>query len=353
MNKTLDKVWVRLVIMAVTAALLLGIGGYLANDVTAPKGIVVSATFTEAGQMLSPRSAVKVRDVIVGKIVDKRLDDQGRAVVRFSIAEDVKVPRDVLAAIETASAFGPKDINLTPLGDEVKGPFLADGDHIAKTRDPTDLQDLFEPVYDIFDAIDTGEVAISVHELTTAFTGMGPTLERLGVDSVKLLRILERNVGRAEVFIHDVAEIFEAVAPAASTMTDIVRSGRQVLEVWNDNSDVVRAAFGSGAQILKIFNARMQRHGDSLSLALTAGEEAVAFAYSQLGVLPDLVDQFVDTLDSGKQLLRIRGPYNTLLSAIQAYIPTDPCSLVGDLRDLLPDPAMCDLLANARPEGER
>lgn len=350
--KSLDKIWVRLVIMAVTAATIIGAGGYLIDDVTAPKGIVVSATFNKPGQMLSPRSSVKVRDVIVGKVVDKRLDDQGRAVVRFSISEDVKVPKNVVAAIETASAFGPKDINLTPLGDEVKGPFLAEGDHIAKTRDATDLQDLFQPAYDIVKAIDVGDITITVHEVTTAFTGMGGELERLGVDAEKLLRIAEHDVGHAEVFVHDVAEIFEAVGPAAATMTDIVRSGHEVLKVWNDNDDVVRAAFSSGSQIFEIFNDRMQRHGDALSAGLSAGAEAAAFAYSQLGVLPDLLDKFIEAMDTAKQLVRIRGPHNTLLASIQAYIPTETCTLFGDLPDLLPNPEICNFLENTLPKDE-
>lgn len=348
----LEKIWVRLLIMAVTAAILIGAGGYLIDDVTRPKGIIVSGTFTKAGQMLNTRSSVKVRDVIVGKVVDKRLDDKGRAVIRFTIADDVKVPKDVIAAIETASAFGPKDINLTPLGDEVKGPFLADGDHITETRDPTDLQDLFKPAYKIVKAIDVGDITVTVDEVTKAFTGMGPTLERLGVDAEKLLRIAERNIGHAEVFVHDVAEIFEAVGPAASTMTDVVRSGSEVLKVWNDNEDVVRAAFGSGSQVLEILNDRMRRHGDNLSRALTGGEEAVTFVYSQLGVLPELLDRFIDATGTVKQLVRIRGPHNTLLAALQAYIPTDVCTLFADLPDLLPNPQMCNLL-NALPQGGR
>src|SRR5262249_14730143 len=128
-------------------------------------GVRLVARFGHAGQGLDTSLPVKVRGVTVGSVSSIRLNDDGRVTVTLRLDPGVRVPASASAAIEPASAFGPKFVDLAPGAGEAHGPYLADGARIARTSDPKGLADLLGDANATVRAIDPDDVATIVHTL--------------------------------------------------------------------------------------------------------------------------------------------------------------------------------------------
>lgn len=107
-------------------------------QVRAVEGYSVSAAFFKVGG-LTTGSDVRINGIKVGTVKDLNLDNNTfDAVISMSIAPEVKIPSDSVAAIGSAGIIGGKFVSIQPGGAKE---FLAEGGKITRTKDFKSLED--------------------------------------------------------------------------------------------------------------------------------------------------------------------------------------------------------------------
>jgi phospholipid/cholesterol/gamma-HCH transport system substrate-binding protein len=128
---------VMLAAMAVTAAVYIDSAHQKASA-----GYPLLARFHKA-EGVAIGTDVRLSGVVVGKIVGQTLDNQFRAVLTLQIDDQIKLPTDSDAAIETDGLLGSKFVSLQPGGDEK---ILKPGEEIAITQDSLAVSDLLDMI---------------------------------------------------------------------------------------------------------------------------------------------------------------------------------------------------------------
>jgi phospholipid/cholesterol/gamma-HCH transport system substrate-binding protein len=86
---------------------------------------------------------VQLAGVVIGKVVAQNLDDRFRAVLTLQVADEVALPADSNAAIQTDGLLGSKFITLQPGGDDK---ILKPGEEITYTQDSLAVSDLLDMI---------------------------------------------------------------------------------------------------------------------------------------------------------------------------------------------------------------
>ncbi len=89
---------------------------------------------------LDPGSDVRISGIKIGKVLSEKLDPESfRAVVTFSVQDNVKLPDDSSAAIVSSSLLGGKYLQLSPGADEK---MLKPGGEITLTQSSINIEQL-------------------------------------------------------------------------------------------------------------------------------------------------------------------------------------------------------------------
>lgn len=135
----------RNLVETVLGALVLAVAvGFLAwaygrSHVSAPDGYRLRALFDRIDG-LEVGADVRVAGIRVGKVLDTRLDPETyRAVVEFSVREDIRLPVDSSAAIVSSGLFGRRYLAIVPGAEE---DMLQPGDAITFTQPALNLEEL-------------------------------------------------------------------------------------------------------------------------------------------------------------------------------------------------------------------
>lgn len=126
------------------AVVLLIAGGFLAYAVahsgrTAGSGYPLRAEFDRIDG-LATGADVKIGGVKVGTVTNERIDPASfRAIVSFTVQDNIKLPKDTAAVITSESLLGGKYIALAPGGDSAE---LKPGQTITITQSSVSLEEL-------------------------------------------------------------------------------------------------------------------------------------------------------------------------------------------------------------------
>jgi phospholipid/cholesterol/gamma-HCH transport system substrate-binding protein len=101
------------------------------------KGYEVYAVFADSGGIRSG-AGVAIAGVEVGKVQQVVLDDY-QAKIWISVPNEIKLPKDSIAAVKTRGVIGEKFIEIVPGGDEK---MLGPGDKIVETQPALDVEKL-------------------------------------------------------------------------------------------------------------------------------------------------------------------------------------------------------------------
>ncbi len=138
-------------VVLVIAVLFLAFA-YRVSDLQVVKGYALSAEFMKVGG-LSIGSDVRINGIKVGTVTSQKLNNEDYTVdVTFSIAGDVKLPKDSTVAIVGDGLMGDKFVKIEP---GISSEYLQDGDVFAKTKDFKTLEDMVGEI--IFMVTDSGE----------------------------------------------------------------------------------------------------------------------------------------------------------------------------------------------------
>lgn len=132
-------------IETVMGAVVLAVAGgflyfaYSNSDVKPIKGYALTASFTNISG-IGPGSAVRVGGIKIGVVESLDLDPSNfQAIAKLRIGDNVKLPRDSSASVQSSGLLGDKFLSLEPGGDETN---LADGEKIAFTQPSVSLEEL-------------------------------------------------------------------------------------------------------------------------------------------------------------------------------------------------------------------
>ncbi|MDH5750555.1 MAG: outer membrane lipid asymmetry maintenance protein MlaD [Rhodospirillales bacterium] len=111
---------------------------YTTAEIKAVTGYEITAPFYKVGG-LSKGSDVRISGIKVGTVVNLVLDSKTYdAVVKMSIAPDVKLPLDTVASIDSGGLLGGKYVRLEPGKDKTT---INPGGVITKTKNFRSLED--------------------------------------------------------------------------------------------------------------------------------------------------------------------------------------------------------------------
>jgi phospholipid/cholesterol/gamma-HCH transport system substrate-binding protein len=174
-------------VLAVVLALLCGCSIRTAG---APQGgLTLTATFDDVQNLVTGHS-VQLADVKVGTVTGVRLVGH-RAKVTMSVKDGVRIPRGTSAEIAVTSLLGENFVRLTlpPGGDLSRGPYLADGAEIAKTRVQPSFEQVVGQAGPIISALANDDLATVVDAGATAFAGKGERLNAMVGTSRRLVAL--------------------------------------------------------------------------------------------------------------------------------------------------------------------
>ena len=133
------------VIETVMGAVVLTVAGgflyfaYQNSNVRSVEGYELKADFSSVSG-IGMGSDVRIGGIKVGVVEALDLDPKTfDAVITMRIMDEVKLPKDSSAAVQSASLLGEKFVTIAPGGDEE---MLKDGDTIAYTQASVNLEDM-------------------------------------------------------------------------------------------------------------------------------------------------------------------------------------------------------------------
>ena len=125
---------------------------YKVSDLQVVKGYEVTARFLKVGG-LNVGSDVRINGIKVGTVVAQNLDTENYdAEIVMSLASDIKLPKDSVAAIVGDGLIGDKFIKIEPGHDKE---MLQNGDIITNVKDFKTIEDMVGEI--IFMVTDNGE----------------------------------------------------------------------------------------------------------------------------------------------------------------------------------------------------
>ncbi len=137
MNKRPIETIMGIIVLCVAASFLYF--AYSLSDLRAVKGYELTVKFLKVGG-LNVGSDVRINGVKVGTVMSQELDNETyQAVVKLSIAPDIKLPVDSVFEIAGDGLMGDKFIKIQP-GRDLD--VLKDGDVPEKTKDFKTIEDM-------------------------------------------------------------------------------------------------------------------------------------------------------------------------------------------------------------------
>lgn len=132
-------------IETVMGAVVLAVAGsflyfaYSHSNVKSVEGYAVTASFTNISG-ITPGSTVRIGGIKVGVVEEMKLDPKSyKAVAALRIDENVALPKDSSAAIQSTGLIGEKFIAIEPGGDDA---LMKEGDKIAFTQPSVSLEEM-------------------------------------------------------------------------------------------------------------------------------------------------------------------------------------------------------------------
>ena len=149
---------VKVLAFVLTMGFLIAMVGIVFSRVRLQPSHEYDAVFSDASG-LTPGSDVRGNGVAVGTVKSVDLDDDGLALVHFSVAKDVKLTEETQARIRYANLTGDRYLDLTPGASRNADP-LGAGDTIplSKTQPALDLDQFFQGFDPLMRALDPEEV---------------------------------------------------------------------------------------------------------------------------------------------------------------------------------------------------
>lgn len=247
------------------AVRLLGLG-----DVVRPSYEVAVQVASPDG--LYPRADVDLLGTRVGRIRDLRPGPGAATTVTVLIEHDVRIPKDVRAAVGAKSAIGEGFIQLTPQSSS--GPDLAPGDTIplSRTTSPVKLESLLANLEALAASIPLEDLETVLRESEAALDGLSPSFGQLLSGTETLSEATLVNIDDTTSLLRDARTVLDTQADLGRETRKWTRELAGVLDEVDDLSPELVDLYGSTS---------------------TASAELTQLLTSLLPILPPLLDNLL------------------------------------------------------------
>lgn len=307
-----------------TVSLAIGRGYY-------DKGYEVTALFPSSSQGLftDGGSVVKLRGINVGQVQGIELLPDGRARVTLFVRDDVRVADTTVASIEPLSVFGPKFVRLEPGAHEATGPFLGDGDVIARTQTQRELTDILASATVLFEHVDPTDLIVTIDAIAEGVAGLGPEIGRTIDASGVLAEVAARHADDIRRFLTDVAALSGTFADHGDDMVATARNVEDLLRVLTDDPDRLDQLLAATTDISTTFATLLRDNGESLDVAIRSVGSFIAGVDAESDQIPELVDMIGTFFGRLSDVIRMDGPAGTRMAALRGFIALDTCLVYG------------------------
>jgi phospholipid/cholesterol/gamma-HCH transport system substrate-binding protein len=265
------------------AGVLTGCGG--------PKSITVTADFDDVGDLVKGHS-VQVADVRVGRITGIKLTDDFKAHVTMSVKESAHVPKASTAYLRTTSLLGEKFIELRPndTADPARGPYLRDGDRIAKTGEAPEIEFFAEEAISVLGAVTGDDLATLVDTGAKGFGGRGEELKSLIGDLSTISATLASRTGEITSIIDNLDRATTTLAGGKDDVSRLLVNLATTTKILSDNRDRAVTALQQLSRLASVQNDLLERYSSDMDRQIKQIDAIVDVAASQTGELGRVVD---------------------------------------------------------------
>jgi phospholipid/cholesterol/gamma-HCH transport system substrate-binding protein len=249
----------------------------------------VTATFDDAGDLQS-RGSVQVADVRVGSIGRIKLTKDFRATVSMSLNKGVRIPKDSTAYLRTTSLLGEKFVELRPNGDPGKGPYLRDGDQVAKSGEAPELEFVAEQAVSLLGAVTENDVATLVDTGAEAFGGRGPELKTLITDISSISATLASRTAEITRIIDHLGSATATLAANKDDIANLLSNLSQATTVLSNNRQQAVDALASLSRLARVQDTILDKYRSDVDRQIKQVDGILGAAAAQSAEVGNLID---------------------------------------------------------------
>jgi len=254
-----------------------------------PMRVTVNAA--RSGGLLD-HSQVTYRGFPVGRVAAIGLRPGGVQII-VNIDEGAQIPVDTDVAVANLSAAGEQYLDFRPRTD--RGPFLTDGGVVDErdTRTPIPFSQVVSNVSRLAGQVDPAKVTVVVDELSRAFNGTGPDIQRVLDGGDFLLAGLESVLPQTVNILHNGRIVLGTVSDLHGDLIQFSHDGRDLTATLKDADPKIRELLNDSPDTLKLIGNVVEKDGPSVGALL--GDLATTSHVAALR-LP-AISQFLPGLD--------------------------------------------------------
>lgn len=277
---------IRLVIfVTVTGALTVFIAAQIAR-INLSGGYGLEATFDDASG-LTPGDQVKIAGAPVGRVDEVKAVD-GRARVKFTVNDSVKVPADSEAAIRWRDAIGRRVVYLVPGTDQA---MMRPGTHITRTRSVVDVGELLTQLAPLTRTLKPEQVNQLLGSLSQALDGNGENVDRLIANVDQLSSTIAARRQTLGQMINDYSAITSVVARRDKQIAQSIDNLVDLSDAFVNNRRLVDDSILQLAAMTRTADQALGRNGEQLGRIT-----------DRLGIITAGVRRNTDTINAAMRL---------------------------------------------------
>lgn len=224
----------------------------------------VTLTTAKSGLSLPERADVKLRGMIVGVVLDTRLEND-KVVLTLGMDPQLidRVPRDVRAEIIPKTLFGEKYVSLIPTGSGT-GEHLRAGDKINDAVVPVEFEKFFNDIYPLLTAVPPEKVAYTLTALSNSLEGRGDALGQTFEKSNDYLKKYNPVNQQAVDDIVALGQVSQTYAREMDNFGELLENSAKVSQTVTDKEDDFEDFFKEGDKLADVLHAFLKAAGDDI-----------------------------------------------------------------------------------------
>ncbi len=237
------------------------LGVKLANSRLFADTYEIKAQFEDATGVLVG-DAVKIAGVDVGRVTGTEIKD-GKAVVTFSLDEDIKLPKDTEVSIRWRNVLGQRFVYIFP-GDEDSSWGEEDTIPVSQTNDVADIGEFLNRVGPILKAIDPEQANAFLDAMNTALHNNERNVRALLDAGSSLAGDLSERDDEISSLIRNADTIMEAFASQDDEIRNILDDLDNVSGVLARRTDDVNALVTNFADVQEQLDELLRTSGSNI-----------------------------------------------------------------------------------------
>jgi phospholipid/cholesterol/gamma-HCH transport system substrate-binding protein len=252
-------------------------------------GYDVVATFRDSGDLQS-RGSVQVADLRVGTVGKITLTKDFQSRVVLHINGGIKVPKDSEAVLRTTSLLGEKFVELHPVANPTKGPFLQNGDTIANSIERPELEVVAETAVKLLGAVTATDVQTIVATGAQGFGGRGPQLAALIGDLNQISGTLASRTKEIGSVIDNLDHATQTLAAGAPALSDLLSNLASATTLLAKDREQAVTALASLTHLAEAADYSLNKYQSDIDREIKQVDAVTATLVTSLGSVQVLLD---------------------------------------------------------------